>query len=252
MDASKPDTANLLHYLYNNLSDHWWTVGMRATAHTVLGNNTNTKGPTLEVGCGNGTYLSELSELGISGATIGMDINTHALEHANNIANIQGSLLQGNFHHLPLAKNTVALSVGLDAFDQSQTNLKIALAEIFRTLINDGLLLIRVSAHPWLLGQHDQSFGTGRRFTKSEICSDLTKAGFKIERFTYANSIMLLPAIITRLAINFKFVTVENQFDTPRILNVLLTKILLLEASLLKFINLPAGLSIYILARKPK
>tara|TARA_B100000029_G_scaffold189395_1_gene187258 strand:- start:27903 stop:28661 length:759 start_codon:yes stop_codon:yes gene_type:complete len=252
VDASKSDTANLLNYLYNNLSDHWWTVGMRATTHTILRNNTNTKGLILEVGCGNGTYLSELSEKYISGAPIGIDINSHALEHAKNITNIQGSLLQGNFHHLPLAKNSVVLSIGLDAFDQSQVNLQIALAEIFRTLIKDGILLIRVSAHPWLLGQHDQSFGTGRRYTKSEICSGLRKAGFQIERFTYANCIMLLPAVITRLAIKLNLVAVENQFDTPRILNVLLTKILLLEASLLKLINLPAGLSIYILARKPK
>ena len=252
MATPKSDTANLLNYLYNNLSDHWWTVGMRATAHTILGNNTSTNGTILEVGCGNGAYLCELSEKYISGTTIGMDINTQALGHAKNIENIQGSLLQGNFHHLPLATNSVALSVGLDAFDQTHANLKIALSEIFRTLIKDGLLLIRVSAHPWLLGQHDQSFGTGRRYTKNEICEGITKAGFQIERFTYANSIMLLPAIITRMAINLRLVAVENQFETPNILNLLLTKILLLEASLLKLINLPAGLSIYILARKPK
>ena len=252
MATPKSDTANLLNYLYNNLSDHWWTVGMRATAHTILGNNTSTNGTILEVGCGNGAYLCELSEKYISGTTIGMDINTQALGHAKNIENIQGSLLQGNFHHLPLATNSVALSVGLDAFDQTHANLKIALSEIFRTLIKDGLLLIRVSAHPWLLGQHDQSFGTGRRYTKNEICEGITKAGFQIERFTYANSIMLLPAIITRMAINLRLVAVENQFETPNILNLLLTKILLLEASLLKWINLPTGLSIYILARKPK
>ncbi len=252
METPKSDTANLLNYLYNHLSDHWWTVGMRATAHTILSNNTSTNGTILEVGCGNGAYLRELSEKYISDQTIGMDINTHALEHAKTIDNIQGSLLQGNFHHLPFAKNSVALSVGLDAFDQTHANLKIALSEIFRTLIKDGLLLIRVSAHPWLLGQHDQSFGTGRRYTKNEICDGITKAGFQIERFTYANCIMLLPAIITRIAINLRLVTVENQFETPNILNLLLTKILLLEASLLRSINLPAGLSIYILARKPK
>ena len=252
METPKSDTANLLNYLYNHLSDHWWTVGMRATAHTILSNNTSANGTILEVGCGNGAYLCELSEKYISDPTIGMDINTQALEHAKNIDNIQGSLLQGNFHHLPLAKNSVALSVGLDAFDQTHANLKIALSEIFRTLIKDGLLLIRVSAHPWLLGQHDQSFGTGRRYTKNEICEDITKAGFQIERFTYANCIMLLPAIITRIAINLRLVTVENQFEIPNILNIMLTKILLLEASLLKLINLPAGLSIYILARKPK
>ena len=252
METPKSDTANLLNYLYNHLSDHWWTVGMRATAHTILSNNNSKNGTILEVGCGNGAYLCELSEKYISASTIGMDINTQALEHAKNIDHIQGSLLQGNFHHLPFAKNSVALSVGLDAFDQTHANLKIALSEIFRTLIKDGLLLIRVSAHPWLLGQHDQSFGTGRRYTKNEICDGITKAGFQIERFTYANCIMLLPAIITRIAINLRLVTVENQFETPNILNLLLTKILLLEASLLKLINLPAGLSIYILARKPK
>ena len=225
---------------------------MRATAHTILSKNTSRNGAILEVGCGNGAYLCELSEKYISDSTIGMDINTQALEHAKHIDHIQGSLLQGNFHHLPFAKNSVALSVGLDAFDQTHANLKIALSEIFRTLIKDGLLLIRVSAHPWLLGQHDQSFGTGRRYTKNEICDGITKAGFQIERFTYANCIMLLPAIITRIAINLRLVTVENQFATPNIVNFLLTRILLLEASLLKLINLPAGLSIYILARKPK
>ena len=252
MDVTKPDTTNLLSYLYHHLADHWWTVGMRATAHAILNNKTITDGPILEAGCGNCTFLNELSEKHSLATKIGVDINTQALEHGKNVVNIHGTLVQGDFHNLPFVENSLALSIGLDAFDQTKANLKTALSESFRTLVKDGLLLIRVSAHPWLLGQHDQSFGTGRRYTKNEICSSLTKAGFQIERFTYANTIMLLPAIIVRIAINLRIASVKNQFSTPNILNILFTKILQVEALLLQLTSLPTGLSIYVLARKPK
>ena len=252
MDAPKPDTTNLLNYLYHHLSDHWWTVGMRATAHAILNNNTIANGPILELGCGNCTFLSELSENHSLVTKIGVDLNTQALQHGNSMINMQGTLVQGDFHHLPFTENSLALAIGLDAFDQTKANLKIALSESFRTLVKEGLLLIRVSAHPWLLGQHDQSFGTGRRYTKNEICSSITKAGFQIERFTYANTIMLLPAIIVRIAIKLQITSVKQQFSTPNILNILLTKILQMEASVLQLTSLPAGLSIYVLAQKPK
>lgn len=252
MDAPKPDTPNLLSYLYHHLSDHWWTVGMRSTAHAILNNNTIPNGPILEVGCGNCKFLSELSEKYSLATKIGMDINSQALEHGKSILNMQGTPIQGDFHHLPFMESSLALVIGLDAFDQTKTNLSAALSQTFKTLIKDGLLLIRVSAHPWLLGQHDRSFGTGRRYTKNEICSDLMQAGFDIERFTYANTTMLLPAIIVRIGINLGMVSVKNQFSTPKILNTLLTKILKLEAELLKLTSIPTGLSIYVLARKPK
>ena len=115
---------------------------MRATAHAILNNNTIANGPILELGCGNCTFLNELSENHNLVTKIGVDLNTQALEHGKSMVNMQGTLVQGDFHRLPFTENSLALAISLDAFDQTKANLKIALSESFRTLVKEGLLLI--------------------------------------------------------------------------------------------------------------
>tara|TARA_Y100001968_G_scaffold217662_1_gene200281 strand:- start:2287 stop:3048 length:762 start_codon:yes stop_codon:yes gene_type:complete len=241
--------AQLLNYLYHDLSDHWWSTGMRLTAHAILKTHI-TEGHILEVGCGSGTFANELSSTNDLQSTIGIDINKNGLEHGKRFTSLQGKLAQGNFHNLPFATETLSLTIGLDAYDQTSVKLQHALAESHRTLQKNGLILVRVSAHPWLMGQHDISFGTGKRYTKHTICSNLVNAGFTIERCSYANMFMFFPAILMRIAINLGITSVTNQFSTHKAINYLLTKVLQIEAFFLTFTNLPTGLSIYVLARK--
>ncbi len=70
-----------------------------------------------------------------------------------------------------------------------------ALAEVRRVLRPGGVLLARVSAHPWLSGPHDLAFNTGRRWRLHDLVRHFQAAGLQVERTTYANS-LLSPLIV--------------------------------------------------------
>jgi SAM-dependent methyltransferase len=223
---------------------------MRAVSHAILESGGVRDGPLLEVGCGGCTFLRELAEKNPRYTTLGIDRNPAALATVRLSRSGQPPLAQADLHNLPFADHSLAGVIGLDAFDQHGVHLKTALTESRRVLRTGGFLLLRVSAYPWLQSEHDRAFGTGRRCSAKEIRAALRQADLKIGRLTYANLLMLLPAIALRLAIMANLSSVEVQFSPARTLGAMLTAVLRAEAAVLRSVRFPAGLSIYALAQK--
>jgi hypothetical protein len=61
---------------------------------------------------------------------------------------------------------------------------------------------------------------------------------------------MLIPAIIIRLAVMTNIASIETGLLPTRALRTTLTSVLRIEASVLRSVGLPAGLSLYALAKK--
>ncbi len=57
-----------------------------------------------------------------------------------------------------------------------------ALQAIYASLAPGGRLLLFVPAHPWLYGTVDRAIGHFRRYTKADLLSKLTDAGFRVDR----------------------------------------------------------------------
>jgi ubiquinone/menaquinone biosynthesis C-methylase UbiE len=241
-------SANLLPALYKTQHSHWWSVGMRAITHALLSQINLSNAAILEIGCGGGAFLDGLTERYPTHTVIGADLNPVALNHAKQDG--KHIVLLSDLHQLPMPTEHFGTIIALDAFDQLGVNLSLALTEAERILQPDGLLLMRVSAYDWLRGPHDRAFGTGRRYNASELKQALMQANLNIVRFTYANSLLLLPAIIVRLAQQFGYGSVESQLEPSAPLNALFKRILLSEAKLLPYTSLPTGLSLYALAKK--
>lgn len=223
---------------------------MRAVSHAILESGAFRDGPLLEVGCGGCSFLRELSEKNRSRTVLGIDHNPAALSTVRAYCSGRLPLAQSHLHNLPFADDSLAAVIGLDTFDQQGVRLKTALSESRRVLKTGGILLLRVSAYPWLRGAHDRAFGTGRRYSAKEIHKALRQECFKIERITHANLLMLLPAIVLRLAFIANLVSVEAGFSPARALTAALTAVLRFEAAILRSVSFPAGLSLYALAQK--
>jgi SAM-dependent methyltransferase len=240
---------NLLPLLYAMDQEHGWSQGMRAITHVLLATTRLPAGPLLEAGCGAGVFLRELHEQHPAMRCFGLDRSGVALEYAGNQP-VPLQLTQADLQQLPFVANHFSLIIALDSFDQRAVNLQQAVQESWRLLQPDGLLLLRVSAHPWLESAHDAAFNTGRRYQRHELIGALQEGGFDLERVTYANTLLALPIIAQRLLQRWRLLPFTDNHDISPVVNRQVARLLRWEATLLHTMNLPFGISLYVLARK--
>jgi ubiquinone/menaquinone biosynthesis C-methylase UbiE len=248
--------ASLLPLLYASEQTSGWNQGMRAITHALLAGVTLPDGALVEVGCGGGQLLAEIQEHYPTRLVIGIDLHPAALAHAQQHlhdqgAPGQGSLVQAALPVLPLGEGEVALLMALDVFDQQGVEMDAALAESYRVLRSGGALVMRVSAHPSLYGAHDLAFHTGQRYTRRQLFDALLRAGFVVQRLTYVNSLLALPVAALRLAHRWGLLAWHEELYQQRILHAIAKRLLRQEALWLYHNNLPWGLSLCAVARKP-
>ena len=223
---------------------------MRAITHKLLTETRQINGPVLELGCGSGVFLREMSERNPTHHYFGIDRYGVALSYANQQPAAL-HLAKADLGHLPFANDSFSLLVALDVFDQRAVDLHQALQESWRILRPGGLLLLRVSAYPWLQSAHDHAFNTGRRYARQEMGDRIHAAAFDLERVTYANTLMALPIIAQRLLQRWGLLAFSSNHAMSPLVNQQVARLLGWEAHLLHQTNLPFGISLYTLARKP-
>jgi hypothetical protein len=109
---------------------------------------------------------------------------------------------------------------------------------------------MRVSAFAWLYGPHDVAFGTGQRYTARQLERALAGAGWRVERVTYANSLLFAPGAVVRLVQKSGLAAgVDGPIGGASPFSQLLSDVLAGEARWLRRRNFPAGLSLYAIAR---
>ena len=246
----------LLPALYGAELTSGWSVGMRQVTRALLP-AVLPAGPILELGCGGGGLLRDLAERmtqqDAQQVLHGMDRHPLALSTAQlHLAQLttQVQLTQADLHKLPFADNSFGLLFALDTFDQAEVDLTRGLAESWRVLQPQGMLLLRVSAHAWLQGAHDVAFNTGHRYAIGELQHALHAASFAPLRVTYANMLLSLPVVALRLSQRLHPSPLTDGLYATTAVNRLLTLALSCEARWLRQVNLPFGISLYAIARK--
>lgn len=248
--ASGASGTQMLPLLYRTEERYGWSVGMRAVTHVLLAGSKLPEGPVVDLGCGGGRMISELGAVWPDRRRYGVDLNARALMHASESARAGASFARAHLHDLPFADDAFALCLALDAYDQRGVDLGAALAESRRVLRDNGLLVVRVSAHSWLRGPHDDAFNTGRRYEEREVLTALRQAGLVAERVTFANTLLSGPAGAVRLLQRWRLLPFLPSLYTTRMINALLAAALSYEARWLRGCNLPGGMSLYVVARK--
>lgn len=229
---------------------HWWYLGMQKISQSLLSlvvKNRNSL-QILDAGCGTGAMMIYLEQFG---EVNGIDISPEALHFAKlrklkniHLASVEKILFQDRNFDLVTSFDVL--------YHQQIKNDFVALREFYRVLQPGGYLLIRVPAYNWLRGKHDEIVATRHRYTRNELVQKAKNVGFNIRRATYANMI-LFPIVLLRRFFE-DLLSREETSDLrplPRIINALLAKILYFEAFLITKIDLPLGLSLFILAQKP-
>lgn len=253
--------AALLPLLYDSEVTAGWTQGMARIVLSVLdGLPVAHKPDVLEVGCGSGTVVRTLREHLPRAQVYGLDLNPLALSIAAAHERAPAELLRGNLLELPFADRSFDLLLALDSFDQVGIPLHVALGEAVRVLRSDGLLLLRVSAYPWLLGAHDVAFNTGRRYDRDEVELAMAAAGLRVLRATHANMLLSPPVIAMRMAQKWIAAGADGEeraesdsntgiYASP-LANRVVGVALAAEAQYIQFADAPFGLSLIVAAQK--
>lgn len=236
--------------LYHLDDAHWWCQSMRSITLALVEGLSSGDMPlrVLDAGCGAGTLAALLKS---RHWVVGLEISPRAL-HLVKERGLEQAVC-GSVERLPFADGSFDLVVCLDVlYHTGVENNQQALAELRRVLRSGGWLLVRAPAYEWLKGPHDRAMHTARRFTAPSLRQMVENAGFRPCRVTYANSLLFPIQALWRLAWRWGGNAARSDLcRVPGWLNRALAGILRAERPWLRRVNLPFGLSVFCLARKP-
>ena len=239
---------------------HWWFVGRRAILEsflrTIVANRLSTlatldadksvRAPLriLDVGCGTGANLEMLSQFG---SAEGVDVSDEALEFCRR----KGLAVQkGLAEELPYADEAFDITTALDVVEHLDDDIA-GLKEMHRVTKTGGYSLIFVPAFMWLWGVQDDISHHRIRYTRKQIVERLEKAGYTVERATYANFTFFAPILGGRTLMKLTGIKPDSENNiNVSALNGLFGKIFSAERHILKNLDFPFGVSIVIVARK--
>lgn len=236
-----------LHRLFYEIEDtHWWSVGMRKIQLHFLKKYLKVKNPLiLDVGCGTGRTLKELSKIG---KTIGVDSSSEALKFCR----MRGlkNVYFAKATKLPFKNNFFNCVTMFDVIEHIKDDVK-ALKEVERVLKNNGIALFTTPAFMFLWDDHDRMNRHYRRYTLGEFTKKLDKASLKLIYISYFNT-FLFPLVVVFKVLNQLLGRKRffNNQKTEEPLNSLLLRIFSAEKILLDFLKFPFGISILCVAKK--
>ena len=239
---------------------HWWFLGRQAVLRSVLRSTLPPGRLRLaEIGCGGGAFLAAAAEFG---EVVGVEASGDFLE----VARRRGfTVLPGALpDQLPLDPGSCDAVLLFDVLEHIEED-RATLRAVGRVLKPGGLLICTVPAYPWLWSPHDEVLGHRRRYTARGLARVAREAGLHPLRTTYFNTILALPIVMARLIgrwrthVTHAFAWVPRAgtrpgHDLSRLappLNTVLAQVFSLEAGLLRWANLPFGISVLMVARRP-
>jgi SAM-dependent methyltransferase len=229
---------------------HWWFVGRRAILESFLKSIAeklripHSSLRILDVGCGTGANLEMLSQFG---SAEGVDVSDDALDFCR----VKGLTVQkGLAEQLPYPDESFDITTALDVVEHLDDDVA-GLMEMYRVTKTGGYSLIFVPAFMWLWGVQDDISNHRIRYTKSQIVERLEKAGFTVERATYANWTFFAPILAGRTIMRLTGIKPESENNVNvSALNGVFGKLFSAERFWLRNFNFPFGVSIVVVAKK--
>lgn len=223
---------------------HWWFVGRRAVVLAEMARRLAGAGLRMvEIGCGSGGMLEALDRFG-SALGVESDPVLSGRARERDLGVVPGALPD----NLPIEAScwdAVCLFDVLEHVDDEAASLRACR----RLLAPGGRLFVTVPAYAWLWSRHDDLLGHRRRYTTGSLRRAAEAAGLVVERLTYFNMLLAIPIMMVRLA-RAALGRPEHDLERPgRLVNRILAGCFGAEARLLRWTNLPFGISILLVAR---
>src|ERR1044071_6247096 len=230
---------------------HWWCTGRRRIlagfVEEICRSVTDRRPRILDVGCGTGANLLMLSKYGDAEV---VDVSEDALAFCRERGLDKVRLGAGE--QLPYDDGTFDLVTAFDVVEHMDDDLA-GLSEMRRVLRPGGRVLLFVPTFMFLWGLQDDVSHHRRRYRLSQLRRVLERAGFEIERSTYANITFFLPILLVRKLMRLTGI----KTDTENTINVsafngIFGALFGAESTILRYSNLPFGVCGLCVAKKPE
>ena len=194
----------------------------------------------LEIGCGTGTITSFMVDRQL---VVGIDVvddyirsTSHRFDDRPNIV-VRRHDLTESIDALRGYRFDSALSVNV--FEHI-ANDEGAMKAVYALLEPGGTFTLLVPCHPALLGGFDRDIGHHRRYTKRELRRKLEASGFTVERIRRSNPVGALGWLVNVRLLGLRRLRGTGLFNR-----------LVPAFAVLDRVELPLGLSVIAVARKP-
>ncbi len=237
---------------------HWW---FRARRDILADHLKSVLGPghderpvnrILEIGTGPGRNLYTLYPAGAE--IIGLEPDAANAERARQRGVIP--VFTGTIESIPspVSEKRYDLVTMFDVLEHIEDDA--GAVDRVRSLLNPaGHFVLSVPAYQWMWGQQDVVNLHHRRYTRGGLVGLLTRHGFKVNRATYFNTLLFPPVAAVRLCARLTAMKTEaasSDFDRPvGPFNGILYRIFRSERALLRYFDLPFGVSILVSAQAP-
>jgi SAM-dependent methyltransferase len=238
-----------LQELHNQEATYWWPVNKRRIVLNFLDRFARPDAHVLEIGCGGGYFSAQLSKR--YPLHVAADISPQSVQFAHQEGCRLGAVFNGN-EGLPFASESFDAVLILDVLEHLEKD-ELAAAEIRRVLKPGGVMIATVPAYPALFSTWDRILEHKRRYSRHQFRTLCEGAGLHIERLSFWNLISLPPALLIRGRDRLSGNKRDNA-DFPKIpkwLNVMFEAWGILENAILGQFNIPAGLSLVAVCKKP-
>ena len=230
---------------------HWWFRARRHMVYSLVQQlKLSPDAAILEVGCSAGPLLLQLQQAGYTNLT-GIDLSETAIALGQERGLQTISIMDGATLSFPDA--VFDLVIASDVLEHIKQDEK-ALQEWARVLKPDGKLIVFVPAFQHLWSGHDVINHHFRRYTRQQLKTIVAQAGLQVTRASYWNFSLYFPTWLVRKLQNQKTIVAGDEKDDllqmPAIVNTALTNLVKMENKLLKNVNYPVGVSVFVVAEK--
>lgn len=236
-------------------SVHWWFLGLHELVEDRLRQyrRENPRVESLKIfdaGCGTGQLMVRLQEYG---SVEGADSSEEALAYCKS-RGLQNVRFQDLNEWIP-PDSVYDVIVSLDVLYHQGIRDDIAVLRKFYCALKErGILILNLPAFDCLWRDHDVAVHAARRYRRNRLIPSLKEMGFEIQIQSYRLSYLFLPSAVKAW---FERANKKRKFrsdlkgEVPPLWNRFLLQMNRLENQLIKRVNLPWGVSLFIVARKP-
>ncbi|MCX7766475.1 MAG: class I SAM-dependent methyltransferase [Candidatus Sumerlaeia bacterium] len=207
----------------------------------------------LEIGCGTGSVLSEWQKKFKNAECFGCDLSLSAMQLTKN-AGFMAICADAN--NLPFRESFDVVGV-YDVLEHLIDD-RLILEEIKGSLKPGGIFIITVPAGQYLMTEYDKAAGHLRRYTRKSMTALIANSNFKLVFCSYFFG-FILPFIFVKRKIFDRFGQRKKEEEMivnaelklpPKLINCFLKILTDIEFWLRRYLNLPWGSSLIIIARK--